>query len=155
MIQRISLRMTRKPEYLADIFQEVVARVIHGIGKFREDSQFGTWIYRITVNVNLDFLAREKARKDTVPLESIADAWESREPNPLEHTEKKQLFDKARMAIADLPNQYREVLSMFYFADRDVRDIARHTRKSENAIKSILFKGRKAIIQALRDQRVM
>ena len=58
MIQRISLRMTRKPEYLADIFQEVVARVIHGIGKFREDSQFGTWIYRITVNVNLDFLAR-------------------------------------------------------------------------------------------------
>ncbi len=155
MIQRISLRMTRKPEYLADIFQEVVARVIQGIGRFREDAQPSTWLYRITVNVNLDLLAREKARKDSVPLEAVAESRESDDPSPLEHAEKKQLFDKARMAIANLPGQFQEVLSLYYFADRDIREIAVHTKKTESAIKSILFKGRKAIVKTLRDQKVI
>lgn len=51
-----------------DVLQEVFLKVYFNIQKFREESNFSTWFYRIAVNCSLDFLRRQKkAKKMFVP----------------------------------------------------------------------------------------
>ena len=54
--------------YIDDIFQDVLLAVWTGLGKFRNESGYGTWIYRITVNTI--FLFNKSERKRKLPLSS-------------------------------------------------------------------------------------
>jgi DNA-directed RNA polymerase specialized sigma24 family protein len=60
------------------------------------------------------------------------------------------MFKKALSVIMGMRENNREVFSMFYLADASLDEIAKQTGKSQNAIKAILFKGRKLITKHLR-----
>ena len=52
--------------YVDDIFQDVLLAIWTGLEKFRHESGYGTWIYRITVNTI--FLLNRKERKRELPI---------------------------------------------------------------------------------------
>jgi RNA polymerase sigma-70 factor (ECF subfamily) len=60
--------------YMDDIFQDVLLAVWTGLEKFRHESGYGTWIYRITVNTIFLFNRNEHKRKLQVPPELSTDA---------------------------------------------------------------------------------
>jgi RNA polymerase sigma-70 factor (ECF subfamily) len=55
--------------YMEDIFQDVLLAVWTGLEKFRHESGYGTWIYRITVNTIFLFNRNERKRKIQFPSE--------------------------------------------------------------------------------------
>ena len=57
----LSFKLTGNRELANDVAQEAFIRAWKAIGKFRGDSTFGTWIYRITVNTA--WTLRKKAKK--------------------------------------------------------------------------------------------
>jgi RNA polymerase sigma-70 factor (ECF subfamily) len=46
-----------------DLYQEVLHNIWKGLGSFRGDSALSTWVYRVTVNSSLAFIAKQKTRK--------------------------------------------------------------------------------------------
>jgi RNA polymerase sigma-70 factor (ECF subfamily) len=61
--------------YIDDIFQDVMLAVWTGLDKFRNESGYGTWIYRITVNTIFLFNRSERRRKmmfENVNITSVA-----------------------------------------------------------------------------------
>ncbi len=62
LVYRVSLRMLGADD-AQDASQEIWVRVWRNIGKFRGESAFGTWLYRVTVNTCLSF-RRKRSRRD-------------------------------------------------------------------------------------------
>ena len=59
--------------YVEDIFQEVLMAIWTGLRKFRHESGYGTWVYRITVNTIFLFNKREGKRKPEQITDNVVD----------------------------------------------------------------------------------
>ena len=71
---RICLRFFRDYEEARDCAQDTFVRVYRSIGRFRFESKFSTWLYRITVNTCKNTLSSRQYRKrrETISL----DPWD-------------------------------------------------------------------------------
>ena len=80
-ILRICFAYLDDRSYAEDVFQEVLMAIWTGLKKFRNESGYGTWVYRITVNTIFLFNKRERKRKPEQIRENIIDA----SANEMEH----------------------------------------------------------------------
>jgi RNA polymerase sigma-70 factor (ECF subfamily) len=61
-VLRMALRIVQSHEEAHDLYQEAFLKVYRSIGRFRLESKFSTWLYRVVMNVCLDHLRRQKTR---------------------------------------------------------------------------------------------
>lgn len=62
MVFRIAVGFVHIREDVEDITQEVFIKIYQNREKFRGESEISTWLYRITVNTSLNFIAQKKRR---------------------------------------------------------------------------------------------
>ena len=128
-----------RDRYLAeDILQEVFYRVYMNLGKFRRDSSYFTWIYRITVNLCRDYKASAYFRR-MLPWYNV-DLKEASE-------EQAKLFEKAEggevfSRVMDLPQKYRTVIALYYFEELTTPEIAKRLGVKETTVRSRLSRAR-------------
>lgn len=67
IIGKICFAYSARREDHDDLFQEIVARLWRAFPKFSPDRKFSTWMYRISLNVAIDYRRREAARKRYLP----------------------------------------------------------------------------------------
>lgn len=124
-VYNIALRMTKDPDDAQELSQDALVRAFVAIKKFRGESSFSTWLYRITMNVCTDFL-RKRNKAVVVSLEQGAAGNENynpvqlpeKSPGPDELTEKKQLKEMVKQAMDLLSVEHRQVLIL-----RDLMDL--------------------------------
>ena len=87
-------RMCRDEDDALEAAQDAFLAVWRGIGSFREDAAFSTWLYRLTTNACLDLLRREKKRGGDVSLDDEEARLEARDsaPQPEEAVERRQVL---------------------------------------------------------------
>lgn len=154
MIQKVAFKITRQQDWQRDIYQDVVGKVIEHIKSFRGECKFATWLYRITVNCAFAVIAKETPYRKMERIGPGDDFPGKNSPASHDFFENKERFNRIMGVIRRLNNDYRTVLSMFYFGERSVEEIAQATKKSSGAIKVALWKGRRAIIKELKKQGV-
>jgi RNA polymerase sigma-70 factor (ECF subfamily) len=105
-IYSLCLRMMANPVEAEDMMQEVFIQLYRKIGSFRGDSQFTTWLHRLTVNQVLMYF-----RRKNVKIEKMTEDEEFPEQVILgtENPRKMQIVDKIAIdeAIEQLPTGYR------------------------------------------------
>jgi len=69
-ILRLAFHMLGNREEAQEVFQETFLKAYRSLGRFRFDSSFYTWIYRIATNVGLDHLRKRQALKGEISFES-------------------------------------------------------------------------------------
>src|SRR6202167_6213187 len=123
---RIALSVTHNREDSQDAVQEAFLKAFQNLGEFREESQFSTWLIRITVNQSLMKLRKQRATRevslsedfqadsDTLPIE-IAD-WA---PNPEQLYRESELRDILIKTLKELPLILRAV-----FVLRDIEGLS-------------------------------
>lgn len=147
-VYRICLRMVRNPSDAEDLVQETFLRVINKIHTFRGDSQFTTWLYRVTKNVALMQLRKPKfatldfdeARDRDEFLESISRA-ESQPDAETTATDGVML----ESAIQQLPSGYGKVLVLHDVLGYRHTEISKMTGITANNSKSRLCRARRML----------
>lgn len=87
-----------------EVAQEAFVRIFRGLANFRGDAQLSTWVYRLTVNASLSYLAKRGRRRE-VGDEALT---ELPAPAPLERDT--ALAARIEAALAKLPAGYRAIL---------------------------------------------
>jgi RNA polymerase sigma-70 factor, ECF subfamily len=141
-----------RDRYLAeDIFQEAFYRVYINLDKFRRDSSYFTWIYRITVNLCQDYLASAYFRR-MLP-------WHNMDLRAASKTET-SLFEAAEggdvfMKVMDLPDKYRVVIALYYFEELTTPEISKRLNIKETTIRTRLSRGRDMLKESLAGERLV
>ncbi len=106
----LARRLMSNDEDARDVTQEVYLRAWRGIGNFRGDAQFTTWLYRITANCANTHLKRRR-RNRAEPLDEFRDPVEIRqESQPAAALDAADLLERVSVAIEELPEKLRQVV---------------------------------------------
>jgi RNA polymerase sigma-70 factor (ECF subfamily) len=132
-----------------EVAQEAFLRAYRGLGQWRKDAAFSTWLFALATNLYRSELRRIPAR--TVSLEEIAEPADARASDGGLEDHDRDLA--VRRAVGGLPAKYREALILFYFHDTDVTTAARSLGLPEGTLKARLFRGRE-ILRSKLSQRL-
>jgi RNA polymerase sigma-70 factor (ECF subfamily) len=145
----LAYRLTGHEDDARDVVQEAYLRAYRGLRRFRGDSQFTTWLYRITANCSANLIAkrartRTEALPDDVPL---VDTHPDHDPEERAEGE----ADRAWVAgaLAELPARLRQVIVLRDIYDLPHGSIAKELGISEAAAKVRLHRARRRLKELL------
>jgi RNA polymerase sigma-70 factor, ECF subfamily len=144
-VMRLAYYYVRDRYIAEDIFQEVFYRVYVNLEKFRRDSSYFTWIYRITVNLCQDYMSSAYFRR-MLPWRSIESGNEEKTETALfENAEGGDVF----MKVMDLPPKYRIVIAFYYFEELTTPEISKRLNIKETTVRTRLSRGRDMLKKSL------
>jgi RNA polymerase sigma-70 factor (ECF subfamily) len=133
-IYRLCYRFVNNHEDADDLAQEVFLKAWRGIGRFRGESAFSTWLFRIAVNACLNF--RALRRPQAQPLE---DTLLDPRPGALVEVERSDEAARVRAAVSRLPEKQRATLILKLFHDLTHEEVASVLGSSVGTVKANLF----------------
>lgn len=134
--------MTKDEKLAEDIVQETFIRVFKYIRNFKGNSSLYTWIYKISQNVLKD---KVKSSIIELPYED----YHRDHDNPEELTISKIDRELLRGELDKLSFIYKQVLVLFYFEDKCIKEISAILEEKEGTIKSKLSRARALLKLAL------
>ena len=147
----LAFRLTGHEDDARDVVQEAYLRAYRGLRRFRGDSQFTTWLYRITANCSANLLAK-RARTRTEPLPDDAPLVDLRpDHDPEERAAGESERARVAGALAVLPARLRQVIVLRDIYDLPHGAIAKELGISEAAAKVRLHRARRRLKELLSD----
>ena len=135
-------------ELSQDITQEAFVKAFRNIDKFRGESSFYTWIYRIAINTAKNSLS-SKARSSEIYDDDLMDLKLSESAitvdNPENILEADQLRTLMMDAIQNLPDDIRTTLSLREFDGLSYEEISKIVNCPVGTIRSRIFRGREIL----------
>ena len=158
-IYNLALRMTGNPDDALELSQEAFLNAWKGLGKFQGDSSFATWLYRLTSNVCIDFLRREKRRSALSMTISLDDEEEARQAelsderfSPHVEAERRERQETLRAGLSTLSAEHRRVLILRELEGLSYGEIAQVLCLEEGTVKSRIARARLALRNYLKKQ---
>ena len=121
-----------------DVVQEAFIRAYQALPEFRAESQLFTWLYRIAVNVAMNFNRRKKLH-ETSDIDELMYDPASDDAKPDEVLEKTEFRHLVEQAIQALPEKQRVVFQMRYFDEMPYEEMAKVLNKSVGGLKANYF----------------
>ncbi|HZJ73763.1 MAG TPA: sigma-70 family RNA polymerase sigma factor [Perlabentimonas sp.] len=136
-----------------DIAQEVFIEVYQSLSKFRGESKFSTWVYRIAVNKSLNHIRKQQKHKTLRRIEDIfapkdemskprdiEDHYSPRADDRIEQDENKKML---RNAINRLPKNQRTAFVLNKYQDLAYKEIAEVMELTLSSVESLLFRAKR------------
>jgi len=142
LVFTLSVKMLQSQEEAEEAAQDTFVKVYKSLEKFKSESKFSTWLYKVTYNTCLDRLKSKKRNishvsvddfkeKDVISLTNVLDTIEIRE--------RKQMIQKC---LDQLPAEDRFLLTLYYFQENSLKEISKIMGINENSLKIRLYRSR-------------
>lgn len=146
-VYTLAYRLVGDRSEAEDVAQEAYLRVYRGLGGFREEARFETWLYRIVTNVAMSHL-RRRGRFG----ELLTEQPEELAARDAPASEEAFAVEDVRQALERLPVGYRTVIVLRDIYDLPIRHIARELGVTEGAVKVRIHRARKRLKDVIREQ---
>ena len=154
-VYHLALRLLGNEADAADAAQDAFVRAYTSLSSFRGDSRFSVWLYRLTNNICIDYLRRQK-RQNNVSMETEDEDGESTQLDiPDETWSPETLAERAedaravRAAMAALPDDLREILTMREIGGLSYEELADTLGLELGTVRSRLNRARKKLCAIL------
>ena len=155
----IAVRILENDEDAGDAAQEAFVRAYRAIGRFRGDAKFSSWLYRIATNRALTHLKRRRRRAPVFDIDAGPHIESSIDVEPA-RTRPDQLVVDAEFrtqvgaAVAQLPDQYRTVITLFYLEQKSYKEVADVLGLPMGTLKTHLHRARAMLRNIFSEQNV-
>lgn len=152
-------QMVRNEQDAWDLAQDGFFKAWKSLDKFRFQSSFYTWLYRIVTNVSIDWLRKKQVRAEgefdesqiQPDIEPTADITPKGEVSPERQMERGELRERLDAAIGRLSPEHRQVILLKEIDGLQYHEIAEVVDCSIGTVMSRLFYARKKLQAMLRD----
>lgn len=155
-LQAIVGRFIRDADEVADVTQEAFIKAYKALPKFRGDSQFYTWLYRIAINTAKNHLVSKSRRPANTDID-VADAEQFvnndkliDEATPENSIMTEELATSIKNSLSALPEDLRTALTLREFEGMSYEDIAGVMDCPVGTVRSRIFRAREFL-----DERVL
>ena len=149
-------RYLHDPDEVQDVAQEVFVKALRGLPRFREESAFYTWLYRIAVNTAKNHIIAAGRRPPDVDID-VEDAqfrdgaYLLRDSeDPAASIARDELSLAIHRAMSALPHELRDALALREIDGMSYEQIARLLGCPVGTVRSRIFRARKAIDERIR-----
>lgn len=149
-------RFIRDPAEVEDVAQEAFIKAYRALPKFRGDSQFYTWLYRIAINTAKNYMVARGRRPPATDVD--VDDAEFIDNNsaltdiesPEATQEKEDLKAVINQAIEDLPEDLRTAFTLREFSGLSYEEITEIMGCPVGTVRSRIFRAREALDRKIR-----
>ncbi len=149
MAYRVALRLTGHHHDAQDVAQEALIAAWENLDRFKARSSFSTWLYQIVTRRALNKVTRGCHDGSLELVPELADPA----GEPAEQAEHNLAVDAVTDALLSLPFSQRAVIVLHHFEGLSYAEVAAVTGSTEPAIRSHLFRARRALGQQLEEWR--
>ncbi|MBA3777839.1 MAG: sigma-70 family RNA polymerase sigma factor [Chloroflexi bacterium] len=138
IVYRVCYRVLTDPQEAEDATQETFLTAYRSLNTFRGEGTLRGWLSRIASRRSL---ARRARRRDAVPLEAVSELPDRAQADPVDAALTAERRQALLREVADLPDQQREVITLSYFAELSLSEIAAATGRPLGTVKTHLHRG--------------
>jgi RNA polymerase sigma-70 factor (ECF subfamily) len=155
-IYALAYRVIGREEEARDVVQETFLRAFRGIGNFRGQAKFSSWVYRIALNLCRDWIRRER-RTPILPAPEGVDVIElAAEQGPAESIEDLVARNDMSQVVADLmtrlPEEQRTAIILKEYHGMTFQEIADLQGVPLSTVKTRLYQGLTVLRRHLQQQ---
>lgn len=145
---RLCCALLREPAQAEDAAQESLVRIWRALDSYDGRAALSTWIYAITRNRCLSALERRRPSESLSEPQIAAEAEAALAQVPMEGED--EIGEPLRALVDALPERSRRVLTLYYFEERSIEEVARMLGCPEGTVKTHLYRARAALSEQLR-----
>ena len=156
-LARLLSRFVRDSAEVEDVTQEAFIKAYRALPKFRGDSAFYTWLYRIGINTAKNYLMAAGRRAptstgvDSEEAESLAEGEQLRDINtPESLILSREIGDTVNATMEALPEELRTAIQLREIEGMSYEDIAQIMNCPIGTVRSRIFRAREAIAEQLK-----
>ena len=146
-VYRLCCSLLRDPDQAADAAQESLVRVWKALPRYDRRASLSTWIYTITRNRCLTAIERRRetdSMSDPAVEQAVEAAGASAPESEQDHLE------LLRALVEALPERYRSALTLFYYEEKSVGEVAAMLDLPEGTVKTNLHRARAMLLERVR-----
>ncbi len=148
---QIALRIVKIREDAEEVAQDSFVKAFRAIGNFKYESKFSTWLYRITFNNAVSRTRRKQIFKDEINEEVIESGHLVSLASGMENLKQADREKILYEAMQDLSDEEKVLISLYYFEDNSMAEVAGVTGLDENLVKVKVHRTRKKLYKNLTD----
>ena len=140
----VAFRIVNDEAEAEDVLQEAFLDAFNRIADFRQETTFGLWLKQIVINRSINYLRKRKAEFVSLDDVDVAD-------EPSTDEEDTQLkVETIKMAMNELPDGYRIVLSLYLFEGYDHEEISHILKITENTSRTQYMRAKRKLNSLLK-----
>jgi RNA polymerase sigma-70 factor (ECF subfamily) len=149
----LAKRMVKSHDIAEEIAQESFVKAYFSIKQFNLEMPFYSWIYRICVNLAINYLRKQKLFVYESKSEEEVNLLENLPSpnNPLSEMLKEELNQKIEKSIEKLPTEFKTVFILRVYDELSYEEIAKVLNLTKGTVMSRLFRARQRLQKELRD----
>lgn len=152
LVFTLAIRMLKHREEAEEVSQDTFIKAYKSLAKFKGDSKFSTWIYKVAYNTCLDRIKKNKRQFNEVAIDEFTERHIKTIDNALDTMEKDEQQKTIQECLQLLPSEDSFLLTLFYFEDLSLDDMSKIVGIESNTIKVKLFRSRKKLATILKQK---
>lgn len=150
LVFTLAMRMLKNREEAEEVSQDTFVKSFQKLDRFKGDSKFSTWLYRVAYNTCLDRIKKNKKHLNDVEINDFTAHQVKALDNILDSIEEKEKSEIISACINQLPSEESFLLTLYYFDELSLEEISTIVGINSNAIKVKLFRTRKKLAKLLK-----
>lgn len=146
LVFSLTLKMLKNREEAEEAAQDTFIKVYKSLKSFKGDAKFSTYIYKVAYNNCLDRIKKNKKQLNEVAIDEFTASEVKTIDNALNALTEAEYQQSIKDCIALLPEMDGFLLTLYYFEDLSLDDIATVVNLEPNNIKVKLFRSRKKLM---------
>lgn len=133
-----------------DVLQEAFVDAFTNLHTFRGQSTFGAWLKQIVVNKAINQLRQRRLQFVDLESNGIGDEYDIADVPAFNDDDVQMDVQRVRLALEQLPEGYRVVLSLYLFEGYDHEEIGEILKISESTSRTQYMRGKRKLLELLR-----
>lgn len=152
LVYTLAIKMLNNKEEAEEIAQDTFIKAYNSLYKFKGESKFSTWLYKITYNTCLDALKKKKKQNNVTYIEDFSEHQTKALETIFDSLDEKERNKAIQDCVAQLPQDEAFLLTLYYFDDQSIEEVAKIMNISTDNVKVKLFRTRKKLASILKNR---